>query len=69
MVVPARVGDVIGNVTGTSLQPTTFRLGTGTLAARGAAVTAPTGGSVIDIEGRAAINALISRLQAFGLIS
>ncbi len=55
--------------TGGVVQPTTFRLGTGTPAGRGAAVTAPTGGSTVDAESRAAINALIARLQVLGLIS
>lgn len=36
---------------------------------RGAAVTAPTGGVTIDAEARTAINAIISRLSAHGLIS
>lgn len=33
-----------------------------------AAVTAPTGGGIIDAEARTAINDLISRLQNLGLI-
>lgn len=36
---------------------------------RGSAVTAPTGGSTVDSQARTAINDLISRLQAHGLIS
>jgi hypothetical protein len=52
-----------------AVRASTFRLGTGTLAARGAAVTAPTGGSVIDVESRAAIASLIARLQALGVIA
>ena len=36
---------------------------------RQAAVTAPTGGATVDSEARTAINAIISRLQAHGLIS
>lgn len=51
------------------VKATTFRVGAGTPVARGAAVTAPTGGATIDAESRAAINALIARLQAFGLIA
>jgi hypothetical protein len=37
--------------------------------ARGAAVTAPSGGTTVDAESRAAISALINRLQQHGLIS
>lgn len=33
------------------------------------AVGAPTGGTVIDVEGRAAFDALLSRLQALGFIN
>jgi hypothetical protein len=39
------------------------------LNSRQAAVTAPTGGATVDAEARTAINALINRLQAHGLIS
>ena len=35
----------------------------------GAAVTAPTGGSTVDAEARTAINAVITRLEALGLIA
>lgn len=51
------------------VKASSFRLGTGTPATRGAAVTAPTGGSTVDAESRAAITSLISRLQALGLIA
>lgn len=34
-----------------------------------AAITAPTGGSTIDAEARTAINLLITRLEAFGLVA
>lgn len=34
----------------------------------GAAVTAPAGGATVDAEARTAINALISRLEALGLV-
>lgn len=36
--------------------------------APGAAVTAPTGGSTVDAESRAAINAIITRLEDLGLL-
>jgi len=36
---------------------------------QGSSITAPTGGSVIDTQARTAINSIISRLQALGLIS
>lgn len=35
---------------------------------KGAAVTAPSGGATVDSEARAAINTLITRLEALGLI-
>lgn len=37
--------------------------------AKGAAVTAPTGGSTVDAEARAAINAIITRLEVYGLLT
>lgn len=43
--------------------------GNAVLNSRQAAVTAPTGGSTIDAQARTAINDLIQRLQAHGLIS
>lgn len=36
---------------------------------QGAAVADASGGTVIDIEGRAAINALLARIRAFGIIT
>ena len=36
--------------------------------ARGAAVATPQGGSVVDLEARAAINAIIERLRSHGLV-
>jgi hypothetical protein len=43
--------------------------GTQVVGAQGATITDPTGGVVIDAEARTAINALIDRLQAHGLIA
>lgn len=43
--------------------------GTSVVGPRGTAVAAPAGGATIDAESRTAINALISRLQAHGLIA
>jgi len=58
--------DDVGNVNANSQ----YRVGgTKVVGARGAAVTAPAGGATIDTQARTAINDLISRLQAHGLIS
>lgn len=46
-----------------------FNGGTQVVGARGAAVTAPTGGATIDAESRTAINAILARMVAHGLIS
>lgn len=43
--------------------------GTQVVSNRGAAVTAPTGGATVDAEARTAINAIIARMVAHGLIS
>jgi hypothetical protein len=37
--------------------------------ARGAAIPSPTGGSVVDTEGRAAISAILAALRSHGLIA
>lgn len=52
-----------------SLKTTTLRVGTGTAAARQSAITAPTGGATVDAEARTAINTIITRLEAFGLVT
>jgi hypothetical protein len=63
-------GDVSGSVSGaTGVQTTTFRVGTGSLAARQSAITAPTGGGTVDAEARTAINTIITALETFGLVT
>ena len=61
-------GDDEGTVLG---QSTTDRIAFygATPVAQQAAITDPTGGATVDAESRAAINALIDRLQALGLIA
>lgn len=39
------------------------------IADQGAAITAPTGGATVDAESRTAINDIISRLEAHGLVA
>lgn len=52
------------------LRPTHLSIGGNQIVTtRQSAVTAPTGGATIDAEARTAINALIARLQAHGLIN
>lgn len=60
-----RFGDVVNINTASGLQVQ----GTKVVGARGSAVTAPTGGATVDAEARTAINTIISRLQAHGLIA
>lgn len=43
--------------------------GTQVVGPRGSSVTGPTGGTTVDSQARTAINAIIARLQAHGLIS
>jgi hypothetical protein len=58
--------DVSGDVNTSGV----FRVGgTQVVGPRGAAVAAPSGGTAPDSQARTAINALIARLQAHGLIS
>lgn len=62
------VKDVIfqGSSSFTSLSPTTsFGLGV-TPAVRQASIAQPTGGGVIDVESRGAINSILSVLDTFG---
>jgi len=61
---PARVGDQSGDI-----RATTFRVGTGTLAARQSAITSPTGGGTVDSQARTAIDSIITALEAFGLVT
>ena len=49
--------------------PGLYVYGNKVVGARGSAVTAPTGGTTVDSQARTAINDIISRLQAHGLIS
>ena len=37
--------------------------------ARGAAIAAPAGGTAVDVEGRAAISAILAALRSHGLIA
>jgi hypothetical protein len=72
----------VGNVSSSSLdsdgdittvgrvQGTAFHVGANqVVGARGAAVSDVTGGSVVDVQARSAINALLARLRAHGLIT
>lgn len=52
-----------------AITTTRLRVGTGSTAARQSAITAPTGGATIDAEARTAINAVITALEAFGLVT
>lgn len=49
------------------VQTDTFGVGQ-TPVARRTAITAPTGGATVDAESRAAINAIITRLEELGLV-
>jgi hypothetical protein len=52
-------------LTGTSLVLNGVQL----VGARGTAISAPTGGAVIDVQARAAISAILSSLRTHGLIA
>jgi len=60
-----RFGDVVNIASASGLQVN----GTKVVGAQGATISDPTGGTVQDSEARTAINALIDRLQAHGLIA
>lgn len=44
-------------------------VGGATPASRQSAITAPTGGATVDAEARTAINAIITALEQFGLVT
>lgn len=52
-----------------AVRTTTLRVGTGAQASRASAITAPTGGGTVDAESRTAINAVITVLENFGLVT
>lgn len=56
---------VVGTVKGVKLE----LAGTQVVGARGAAVVNPAGGSVVDVEARAAIVAILDRMRTHGLIA
>lgn len=60
-----RFGDVVNINTASGLQVQ----GTKVVGAQGATVADPAGGATVDAEARTAINAIIDRLQAHGLIA
>lgn len=64
-------GSTVGNVTDAgAINGSQFQVsGTRVVTSRQAAVTAPTGGATIDTQARTAINDIIARLVAHGLIS
>lgn len=51
-----------------STQAAKFGVGDVEPVARQAAITSPTGGATIDTQSRAAIDLIITRLEAFGLV-
>lgn len=64
------VGASQSHVFSDSVQATEFRVsGTKVVGAQGATISDPTGGTVQDSEARTAINTIIDRLQAHGLIA
>jgi hypothetical protein len=64
------VGASASHVFSDSVQATEYRVsGTKVVGSQGATITDPTGGTVQDSEARTAINAIIDRLQAHGLIA
>lgn len=52
-----------------TVRTTNLRVGTGTVAGRQSAITAPTGGATVDAEARTAINSVITVLETFGLVT
>jgi hypothetical protein len=51
------------------VRATTLRVGTGSQASRASAITSPTGGATIDSQARTAIDAIITVLENFGLVT
>lgn len=52
-----------------AVKASSFRVGTGTVATRAAAITSPTGGATTDTQARAAIDSIITVLENFGLVT
>lgn len=46
-----------------------FSVGDGDPVTQQTAITAPTGGTTVDAEARTAINAIITALEAYGLVA
>lgn len=67
---PFAIGVIDGSGQTTTMQPDGYYVqGVKCLSGRGAAITGPGGGSVIDVEARAVISTLISRLQGINILA
>lgn len=63
---------IVGTTTGTKIGTATnqkLAVYNATPIVQGAAVADPTGGAIIDIEGRTQLSALLARIRAFGIIA